>query len=85
MLRNSKHVRHVWLSSTSRFFTMGVLASLGLLIVGFRGPLATPAVTAQTALLIRLLGAPCCPEQAQPVDHHKLSLKILRRCARPRS
>ena len=49
MLRNSKHVRHVWLSSTSRFLTMGGLASLGLLIAGFRGPLATPAVTAQTA------------------------------------
>ncbi len=49
MLRNSKRVRHVGLSTRVRFLTVGVLAALGVLIAGLRGPMAAAPVQAQTA------------------------------------
>jgi hypothetical protein len=48
MLRNSKRVRHVLHSSTTRFFTVGFLASLGLMVAGLRGPIGPSLVQAQT-------------------------------------
>jgi hypothetical protein len=51
MLRNSKSVRHVWLSTRVRFLTVGFLASLGVLIAGLRGPMTAPQAHAQAALV----------------------------------
>ena len=48
MLRDSKRVRHVGLSARVRFLTVSVLAALGVLIAGLRGPMAAPPVQAQT-------------------------------------
>ncbi len=48
MLRDSQSVRHVGLSTRVRFLTIGILATLGVLIAGLRGPMAAPAVQAQT-------------------------------------
>jgi prepilin-type processing-associated H-X9-DG protein len=47
MLRNHGPVPHVWLSSRSRFLTIGLLASTGLLIAGLRGPISPSPVRAQ--------------------------------------
>jgi prepilin-type processing-associated H-X9-DG protein len=38
MLRHSKRVRHVPVSSSWRFGTLGTLAALGVIVAGFRGP-----------------------------------------------
>ncbi len=48
MLRDSKRVRHVGLSARVRFLTVGVLAALGVLIAGLRGPVPASPVQAQT-------------------------------------
>ena len=43
MLRDSKRIRHVGLSAPLRLATVGLLATLGVLIAGLRGPMAAPA------------------------------------------
>ncbi len=48
MLRDSTRVRHVGLSAPVRFLTVGVLAAVGFLIAGLRGPMAAPPIQAQT-------------------------------------
>ncbi len=48
MLRHSRSVRHVWLSSRVRLLTIGLLAGIGVGIAGLRGPLAAPEARAQT-------------------------------------
>jgi hypothetical protein len=49
MLRNSQHVRHAWLSATTRYLTIGGLALLGVLIAGQRGPINSGRAQAQDA------------------------------------
>jgi hypothetical protein len=48
MLRNSKSVRHVLLSSSARLFTVGTLAAIALLLTGMRGPLTESNGQTQT-------------------------------------
>ena len=57
MLRNQRTIRHVWLSSRSRFLTIGFLAAIGLLIAGLRGPIISSPALAQDQPQAKALGS----------------------------
>jgi hypothetical protein len=52
MLRTSHRLRHVLLSSTIRYFTLGMLAVLGVVIAGVRSPIS-PALAGAQAIPVR--------------------------------
>jgi hypothetical protein len=56
MLRHSNPVRHVWLSSRTRWLTIGSFAVLGIVIAGLRGPISYSWVQAQPLLQREVFG-----------------------------
>jgi len=61
MLRNTKRISHASLPTAARLLTVGLLAALGLLVAGLRGPAGWSTARAQTQPHLPPLGNPKAP------------------------
>jgi beta-lactamase regulating signal transducer with metallopeptidase domain len=68
MMRNHGPVPHVWLSPKARYLTIGVLASIGLVIAGLRGPIGPSPAQAQGQPNLRAFQGGALDSEKGPFD-----------------